>query len=430
MSAPPNDQPPPTVVVPALAGQDAADVRSRKLSLLDRAEAVAGLSPSRALWEDRALYLERLGEAVEAGQARARAARIEPASARDRYLLAISFARKRRYADAVADLDAALRLNPDHYWSLLQRGLCHRERGELLLAANDFSRCAGLEPSFAWGHYNLGCVLDQAGKREEAIAAYTAALRCDAGFALARLNRGLAELELGRSAAALADLDEAVRLGRDDALLHLGRGAALESLGKPREADTAFGLALDKAQDLPPARRTPVLLGYGFAVYRRLPDAAEGAFAQVLRQEAHHPQALYGRAMVLTEAGKEDEAIACFDEALSFRPSFVEARRCRAVLLARRGRLAAAREDVDRCLQQDPHSGATLYACACARASEKAPPGERRRLEDRAVALLEGAFRRGGGRAGAAADPDLRAILHRHDAQALLRQRSPREPIR
>ena len=58
----------------------------------------------------------------------------------------------------------------------MQRGICYREQGEQLLAAGDFSRCAGLAPNFAWGHYNLGCILYQGQKREQAIACYNAAL--------------------------------------------------------------------------------------------------------------------------------------------------------------------------------------------------------------------------------------------------------------
>src|SRR5205807_6322749 len=60
------------------------------LQLLDRAEAVQGLPPSRALWEERAAYLERLGDAAAAKAAQQRAAAIRPSTFRDHYLLATS----------------------------------------------------------------------------------------------------------------------------------------------------------------------------------------------------------------------------------------------------------------------------------------------------------------------------------------------------
>ena len=59
----------------------------------ERAEAVEGLSPSRALEEDKARYLEQLGDRTGAAGARRRAGRLPPAGARDRYLLGTAHAR-------------------------------------------------------------------------------------------------------------------------------------------------------------------------------------------------------------------------------------------------------------------------------------------------------------------------------------------------
>ncbi len=257
------------------------------LTLLNRCEHIVGLPPSRALWEDRARYFDRLGNATQARAARGKAAEIKPASARDHYLLATSLERMGRHADAISELNQALRLKPNHYWSLVQRGICYWNQGERLLAAGDFGRCAGIEPDFALGHYNFGCVLDQSDKREEAIASYTAALRCDKGFALAYLNRGVSLLHSKQFQAALDDWDQASALGRDDALLYLGRGAALEALNQIRQADIAFALALERLPTLPHDKQVWLLSDYGFAVYKRLPDVADRAFARALRHEPH-----------------------------------------------------------------------------------------------------------------------------------------------
>ena len=48
------------------------DAVRQAVALLDRCEAVAGLAPLRALWEDRARYYERLGAAAQAQAARGR----------------------------------------------------------------------------------------------------------------------------------------------------------------------------------------------------------------------------------------------------------------------------------------------------------------------------------------------------------------------
>ncbi len=398
------------------------------LATLDRCEGMPGLPPLRALWEDRTRYYERLGETAHAKAARQKAGQITPACARDHYLLATSFERMGRHADAIAELNKALRLNPNHYWSLVQRGICYRNQGELLSAAGDFGRCAGIEPDFALGHYNLGCILDQSDKREQAIASYSAALRCDQGFALAYLARGVALLNLKQFQVALDDWDKAASLGRDDALLHLGRGTALEGLHKFKEADAAFALARARIQTLPADKQARLLSDYGFAVYKRLPEAADQAFTEALRCQPHFQRALYGKAMVLVEQGNEGDAIAWFDEALKWHPSFIEARRPRAVLLARVGKLAKAQQEINVCLQQDGETGITLYNAACilALAAQKSADNNvRKDREDQAISVLAKAFQQGYGQAGAAADPDLRSLRGRPDFQALLEKNSP-----
>src|SRR5436190_21917250 len=110
------------------------------LTLVDRARALHDLSPSRALWNDRASYLELLGDTAGAREARAEAAKVQPANARDHYLLANAYIRKEGPANprAIAELTEAIRLNPKHYWSYFQRGMCFNKLGDYTQAAADF----------------------------------------------------------------------------------------------------------------------------------------------------------------------------------------------------------------------------------------------------------------------------------------------------
>ena len=103
-----------------------------------------------------------------------RKAELTPAaSARDLYLLAGAHARKGGrdgYTQALAELNRALELNPRHYWAWIQRGLCHQELKEYVLAAGDFGTCVGLWPEFAWGYFSRAWLLDHTGKKAEAVA--------------------------------------------------------------------------------------------------------------------------------------------------------------------------------------------------------------------------------------------------------------------
>jgi eukaryotic-like serine/threonine-protein kinase len=391
------------------------------LGLLERAEAIKDLPPSRAVRAARADYLEWLGRLddrgaaqarKEAAQARKEAEATPPAGAQDHYLLATTYARQGGRAGlerAVAELNKALKLNPQHYWALMQRGICYQELGDLTLAASDFSECTGLWPEGAWGHFNLGYVLWRAGKKEQARDVFTAALDLHSRFALAYVNRGLTRLELNEYAAALDDFDKAVELGRDDAFLHAGRGMALEALGRRQEAEAAFAAADARAAALPAPARARLRLTYGFAVAPRLPDRAKRAFDAVLAEDPHQPQALYGRAMLAAERGDLEEAHAFADRAVAADPTSVDARRCRAIVRARRGEFARAEEDVNWCLDRERRGGATLYAAACVAALAEARFSSSDAAE-KAVAFLRLAFAEGYGREQAETDPDLAGV--------------------
>jgi tetratricopeptide (TPR) repeat protein len=393
------------------------------LGLLDLAGALPGLPPARALHEDRAAYLDGLGEPSAARVERERAETIEPATARDFYVLALALARAGRHAEAVARLDEALARNPKHYWSWLQRGICNQERKDYALAAADFGVCVGLWEDFAWGHFNRARALEFAGNREEAVRGYSRAVELDPGFALARVNRGLVRLELEQNAEALADLDRAAGPGRDDAFLHVGRGVALERLGRHAEADVAFAKAWPRAAGLPSDLRLRLRWTYGFAVVARRPAEARAAFDEVLREAPDHPEASYGRGLALERDGRAEQAIEDFGRAAQARPGFVEPRRFRAVLLARLGRGAEAVRDINWCLEREPAQGATLYAAACVSAllAERAErPGQARDLAAQALKLLHDAFAHGYGRDRAAADEDLAGLHDRPEFRHLL----------
>ncbi len=432
-----------------LAPGDGATLREA-LALLDRAETVPGLGPSAAVWQARADCLRQLGDGAGARAAEGKARSIPPASARDHYLLATAYVQhgppKRglspspqgdsplfggagRHALAVRELERALRLDPRHYWSWMQKGLCHLEAGEHHRALADFGVCVGLWPEFAWGYFNRGFALDQSGQKAAAVADYTAALERDPGLTAAYQNRGLANLELRRHADALADFERLVELGRrgpEKGTVPLGRGTvpfsgpvvqalrgqALEGLGRGREADAAFASALAGLGAEPEAVRNRILCVYGFAVCARLPDEAERAFVRVPARDPRFPEALYGRGLLAAQQKQTEQAVRYFSQALALRPGFGEPRRFRAVLLARLGRLEEAVKDINVALTAEPRAGPILYAAACvtALAAGRTPtPAAAQPLADQAVDFLRRALEQGYGR-HAAEDPDLAAV--------------------
>ncbi len=426
-----------------------------RLELLDRAAAIRDLPASAAVWRTRATLLWQLGETEQAAEADRRANELPPTTARDFYLLATTHLQTDapdRFTRAIQELQQALQRDPRHYWSWMQKGLCHLELGESQLALADFSVCVGLWPEFAWGHFNRAFTLDQLGQKQAAIADYSAALDRDSGLQEAIRNRGIARLELGQHGEALADFDRLVLSERggvsppvlserlkttggltpprspEVTVLHALRGQALEGLHRPDEADAAFALAMttDQLAHLPLERKHQLLCSFGFAVVSRRPDDAEKAFARIPSDDPKYPEALYGRGLIASNTNRLERATELFGKALELRPHFGEARRFRAILLARLGRFSEAITEINTALQAAPKSGATLYAAACvtALAVEHAPtPVAARQATAEALRFLRQALANGYGQ-HAATDDDLK-VLRQHPGFEQLLLKTP-----
>lgn len=393
---------------------------------LDRAEAIRDLPPSAAVWRAKAALFRQFGEAQRAEDADRRAEELPPTTARDFYLLATTHLQSGepdRFARAIHELRQALQRDPRHYWSWMQKGLCHLEQGEPQLALADFGVCVGLWPEFEWGYFNRAFTLDQLGQKEAAIADYTAALDRDPELLAARQNRGMARLELGQHATALEDFDRLRSSERPAAVVQALRGQALEGLRRSNEADAAFDIALneDNLTKLLPTQQHQLLCSVGFALSSRRPQEAERAFTRIPSDDPKFPEALYGRGLLAANEDRIERAAELFALALDRRPNFGEARRFRAILLARMGRLSEALTEINTALQASPKSGPTLYAAACvtALAVDHAPtPEAARRAGDEAIRFLRQAIVQGYGQ-HAASDDDLKAIHHHPEFERL-----------
>ncbi|KAB2849989.1 MAG: tetratricopeptide repeat protein [Hyphomicrobiaceae bacterium] len=94
---------------------------------------------------------------------------------------------------AIADFDAAIRLDPAYASAYLGLGRSRQASGDLAGAIGDFTAAIRLNPVLARAYVGRGAALELSGRLPEAMADYRAALSLDAGFeeasaALARLE--------------------------------------------------------------------------------------------------------------------------------------------------------------------------------------------------------------------------------------------------
>ena len=137
-------------------------------------------------------------------------------------------------------------------------------------AITAYSEAIRLQPDFANAYVNRGLAKEKLGQHELAIIDYSNAIEIDPTLAGAYNNRGSAQRKLGQHFLALEDLSNAIQLDPRYVKAYVNRGNAKNSLGHPNEALEDFNTAL--ALD-PNSAEAYNNRGVAKAALMQLPDA-------------------------------------------------------------------------------------------------------------------------------------------------------------
>jgi len=171
------------------------------------------------------------------------AVRLEPEHAAFHVDLGLALQGLGQLDAAARAFDRAIDLDDTLAAAFVDRGNLRQSRGELEAALADYDRALALEPPRAATHYNRGNCLFRLGRPEAALADYEQAVVLEPGHAAALYNRALAQLELGDSERALASLGEALAADPENAEAHLLRGRLRRQRGQLDEACADLGRA-------------------------------------------------------------------------------------------------------------------------------------------------------------------------------------------
>ena len=183
-------------------------------------------------------------------------------------------------------------------------------RDEAEILTEDFRRKAHTEdlaaytkllkgdPSNPLRHDAVASLYLDAGRFDDAIAAYRESLRLNDESAPTHYNLGFALSGRGRRAEAIAQFQEALRIDPDYAQAHNNLGALLQVIGQPDQALDHYRRAVALRPDNIEARAN---LGQLLSNQGKVSEAA-GEFREALRLRAEHPQALAGLAWIRATA--------------------------------------------------------------------------------------------------------------------------------
>ncbi len=296
-----------------------------------------------------ALEHHQAGRLQEAAESYSKILKIEPNHARALYLFGLVAYQGGHPEQAVKIIRKSLSIERNNAECYNVIGLALSSLGKTEEATENFQRAINLEkaPEF---YTNLGNLMQDQGRADEAIAAYRQALERDPNFANANYSLGNAlrakhELEqaaecfqravdadathanacaalgqtllsLRRSAEAVPVLQKAVSLLPEDAELHCGLADALQSLGQLREASAEYRKAFQLDPQLGRA-------WYAFGCLESSRDEyanAVFAFRKALEIQPQWPQALHNLGEALFGLGQVDEALQQFERAAASGP--------------------------------------------------------------------------------------------------------------
>jgi tetratricopeptide (TPR) repeat protein len=245
-----------------------------------------------------------------------------------------------------------------------------RNQGRANEAAAFYRRAMDLRPNYAEALNNRGKMLATLHRPAEALAIYDRALALKPDYAEALNNRGNALGDLHRPAEALASFNKALALQPNYAEAFNNRGNALRALNRPADALASYDRALAlKAND-------PVMLLNRGNALRDLNRSAEAlaSYDKVLALQPDHAEALNNRAVALRDLNRSAEALASYDRLLALKPDYAEAYSNKGIILTELGRFDEANNAIETATRISP--GNTRYGYLFT-LSKRSAPGDR-----------------------------------------------------
>jgi tetratricopeptide (TPR) repeat protein len=116
---------------------------------------------------------------------------------------------QRDFEHAIADLDEAIRLDPDAIAAYQNRAASYRNSGQLERALADLNRAAQIDPQDARTFLSRGVIYFKMGAPTRAIQDYDTSLKLDPNFVASLYGRGVAKLKVGDRDGGNADIRQA-----------------------------------------------------------------------------------------------------------------------------------------------------------------------------------------------------------------------------
>ena len=257
----------------------------------------------------------------------------------------------KRYQEALAAYEHAIRVNPYFTNAYINKGFVLYNLKRYLEALIPFERAIQLEPTNASAYNLKGLVLNSLKRYQEALAAFEHALQFDPNLAVAYSNKGLVLSNLQQYAEALATIEQAIRLNPSFASAYSIKVGILLALKRYEEVLTT----VEQVIQLDPRNAAMHnFKGKALLALKRYGEAL-AAFEHAIRLDPKFAIAYSNKGSVLCNLNRYREALTACERAIRFDLNLAIAYSNKSVALCGLKRYGEAAGACEQAIQLDPN---------------------------------------------------------------------------
>jgi tetratricopeptide (TPR) repeat protein len=241
-----------------------------------------------------------------------------PDKARPYSNLGVALTKRKRYDEALPNINKAIQLSPNFVKAQYNLGLLYEKLDEPDKAMKQYLKTVQINPNFVEAYNNLSVLLLKQGETEEAIKYLQQAQQINPDFAASYINMGLALSKQDNYRSAVVHYNKALQISSNLPKAQFLIGAALVKLGRTEQGVRHIKRALEIDPDHAEAHND---LGGHLLAQGKIDPALEH-FNAALKTNPEMAETHNNIGIIMIHKGRTNEAILHFQEALRIDPEF------------------------------------------------------------------------------------------------------------